>query len=103
MHSSRARYPPVWYPAMHHRPLIWSWSTLQPRCAAGTAKGPMPAMTSNTTSVGLKVCTRRRCSCSSREFQYTWHQKAYPLSWPGGTGCNMVCTADLSSELEHPP
>ena len=45
--------------------------TLQPRCAAGMAKGPIPAITSRMTSLGLKVPTRRVCSCSSREFQYT--------------------------------
>lgn len=45
--------------------------TVQPFCAAGMANGPMPAIMSTTTCPALKVSTRRLCSCSSREFQYT--------------------------------
>jgi len=45
--------------------------TEQPFCAAGTANGPMPAMTSTTTWPGRNSSTRRLCSASRREFQYT--------------------------------
>jgi len=47
--------------------------TVQPLSAAGMANGPTPAIMSTTTSRGWKYCsTRRWCSVSSREFQYTW-------------------------------
>ena len=54
-----------------HDKILSIGRTVQHRCAAGTAKGPMPAMTSQTTSPSWKVSTSLLCSCSSLEFQYT--------------------------------
>jgi hypothetical protein len=45
--------------------------TLHPFCAAGTAKGPIPAIASIITSPSPSSPTRRVCSFSRREFQYT--------------------------------
>src|ERR1700760_2116354 len=45
--------------------------TNTPFLPAGTAKGPMPAMTSHTTSPGLKRLMSLVCSASSLLFQYT--------------------------------
>lgn len=62
----------------------------------------MPAMTSRMTSLLAKVPTRRVCSCSSREFQYTCVHNALPdqacaLEYALNVGCvgTKVCRASF--------
>ena len=53
--------------------------TILPLWAEGMAKGPMPAMTSATICPVWNSSVSRLCSCSSREFQYTYRLGQYAI------------------------